>query len=281
MYVSCFNKSCFQQYSNNSNTSKICYGIIGKASYLRSMSKIPQFKDIIVFEDDHFIFVNKPAHLSSLDERSGEGLSLLQMARKYWADAQLCHRLDKETSGLLLIAKHNDAYKTMAVMFEERKVQKTYHAVVQGYLSVNQKSILLPLGITAKGLAKVDMKDGKKAETIITTLQTFNNHTLLACNPVSGRLHQIRVHLASQNFPIVSDVQYGGKMPFLSKFKRGFKTSKWENEQPMMQRVALHAYNLSFNAFDKNYDVTAPYPKDFDVFMKLLQKHDSESANNF
>lgn len=240
------------------------------------MAKIPQFKDIILHEDEHFIFVNKPAYLTSLDERSGSGTSLLQMARKHHEDVQLCHRLDKETSGVLVIAKHNEAYRKMAIKFEEREVKKTYHAVVQGFLSVTDKAIILPLSVTAKGLAKVDMKDGKKAETIINTLRTFNHYTLLACNPVSGRLHQIRIHLASQNFPIVADETYGGKMPFLSRLKRGFKVSKFENEQPMMQRVALHAYELSFEAFGNQYQVAAPYPKDFDVLVKLLEKHDSD-----
>lgn len=243
--------------------------------HLCTCMKIPPFKDLIIEEDEHFIFVNKPANLSSLDERLGNGLSMLQMARKYHPEVQLCHRLDKETSGVLLMAKHNEAYKTMAMMFEERTVEKSYHAVVQGFLQVTDKSILLPLSITAKGLAKVDLKDGKRAETIITTLEHFNHFTLINCKPVTGRLHQIRIHLASQNFPIVSDESYGGKKPFLSKLKRGFKTGKWEIEQPMMQRVALHAYELKFNAFEKAYAVVAPYPKDIEVLLKLLRQHDT------
>lgn len=243
------------------------------------MAKIPQFRDIIIYEDEHFIFVNKPAHLSSLDERNSSAPSLLQMARKYDAAAQLCHRLDKETSGVLLIARHNEAYKAMAAMFEDRQVHKTYHAMVQGFLEVSRKSIILPLSVTAKGLARVDMKEGKKAETVISTLRHFDHYTLIECNPVSGRLHQIRIHLSSQNFPIVADEAYGGAMPFLSRIKKGFKTGKWENEQPMMQRVALHAYNLRFEAFGKTYDVTAPYPKDFDVLIRLLEKHDLQGGS--
>jgi RluA family pseudouridine synthase len=243
--------------------------------HLCSFMKIPAFKDLIILEDEHFIFVNKPAGLSSLDERVGTEISLLKLARKYWPEAQLCHRLDRETSGVLLVAKHNEAYKTMALLFEGREVEKSYHAVVQGFLQVVEKSILLPLSITAKGLAKVDLKEGKKAETIITSIQHFNHYTLLNCKPITGRLHQIRVHLASQNFPIVSDETYGGKKPFLSKLKRGFKTGKWETEKPMMQRVALHAYMLKFKALNKVYSVIAPYPKDLEVLIKLLKQHDT------
>lgn len=242
------------------------------------MSKTPRFTECILFEDENFIFINKPSGISSLEDRNNKETNILQMAKRYCVDAQLCHRLDKETSGVMLIAKHNEAFKAMADKFENRNVHKVYHAICAGQLHVNNKAIVLPLSITAKGLAKVDIKNGKKATTLVSTIENFSSFTLLSCIPETGRLHQIRIHLASQNFPIVSDITYGGQYPYLSKLKRDFKTAKWENEQPMMQRVALHAHSLSFDAFEKKYSITAPYPKDFDVFLKLLAKYDKETA---
>jgi 23S rRNA pseudouridine955/2504/2580 synthase len=239
------------------------------------MQKIPPFKELIVFEDDNLIFINKPAYVSSLDERNSPAPSLLNLAKRYWSDAQLCHRLDKETSGILLIAKNPEAYRTMAMAFEARKVDKVYHALVGGVLQVEQKSIVLPLSVTRNNVAKVDMKEGKPSETVITTLKTWQHYTLLACKPVTGRLHQIRIHLASQNFPIVSDTQYGGKVPMLSRMKKNFKANKFEEEQGLMKRVALHARTLSFEFNGEQMEVSAPYPKDMEVLMKLFDKHDA------
>lgn len=237
--------------------------------------KVIGFKEMIIEEDEHLIFINKPAHYSSLDDRHGDVFSVIRQAKKHDENLQLCHRLDKETSGILVIAKNEMIYREMAIAFEKRLVKKIYHAVVQGNLSVAEQSIKLPLGQTAKGVAKIDMKEGKPSETIVSTLKNFRHYTLVQAEPVTGRLHQIRIHLASQNFPLVADTTYGGKMPFLADLKPKFKEGKWENADPMMKRVALHAYEISFELLGKPYKVTAPHPKDFAVLLKLLEKYDS------
>ncbi|MFI5222375.1 MAG: RluA family pseudouridine synthase, partial [Bacteroidia bacterium] len=188
---------------------------------------------------------------------------------------QLCHRLDKETSGVMVLSKNEEAYKKMARKFEAREVKKIYHAVVAGNYEVKEKVISIPITITNKGIAKIDKREGKQAETIFTTRKKFRHFSLIECLPVTGRLHQIRIHLASQNFPIVADELYGGKIPMLYEFKKKFKPTDDSGQNGMIKRVALHAFSIEFELFEKKYGVEAPYPKDLKVFLKLLEKYDN------
>jgi 23S rRNA pseudouridine955/2504/2580 synthase len=240
--------------------------------------KIPKFADLIIYEDDNLFVVNKPPFISSLDER-GEGsseISMLRLAKSYWEDAQICHRLDKETSGALIISKNPEAYRLVSMQFEHRQVKKIYHAVIEGTHVFDDLLVDLPILNTGKGTVSISRQDGKRAETWFQSLKYFKHYTLVECRPVTGRMHQIRIHLATQKASIAGDEMYKGKPVFLSQLKHKYHLGKDQEELPIMKRFALHAHELTFKVdAEKEVIITAPYPKDFETLLKLLDKFDS------
>ena len=176
-----------------------------------------QFKDLILFEDNDFIVINKPSGISSLDERKDDfATSILRMAKTYTADAQLGHRLDKETTGALVIAKNPEAYRHISMQFEHRETAKRYHAVVEGMHDWEGIMVNLPIYPLKDGKVIIDRQKGKHAETWFRTLQVFRGYSLVECLPITGRMHQIRIHLTCLKAPIVCDEMYGGKYVYLS-----------------------------------------------------------------
>ena len=238
--------------------------------------KYPNFKDLIIFENDDYIVVNKPPFVASLDERSTAGeVNILRLAKQYADDAQVCHRLDKETSGAIVIAKNPDAYRNLAMQFERRKVKKVYHAIVDGQFQFDNLFIDLPILNDGNKSVSIDRQDGKRAETYFNTIKHYKHYTLVECKPVTGRLHQIRIHLATQRAAIAGDHMYKGKPVFLSTLKKGYRIAKDEEELPIMKRFALHAKQIVFKGLDEqDISVEAPYPKDFTTLLKLLDKFD-------
>lgn len=239
------------------------------------MKKI-QFTDLILFENDRVMVVNKPPMLSSLDERFADAPSLLRMAKAHDPELRLCHRLDKETSGALILAKDDDSYRFISMEFEHRRILKKYHAVVEGIQQFEMEEVDLPIGTGRNGLMRVDFGSGKEALTYFQSVQFFRHYTLVECTPITGRTHQIRVHLAARKAVIANDTAYGAKVPYLSAIKRKFNIGKFEEENPMIQRFALHARAIKFRwDEEQEVEVTAPYPKDMEVFLKQLEKWDS------
>ncbi|MCX2478049.1 RluA family pseudouridine synthase [Pedobacter sp. MC2016-15] len=238
--------------------------------------KYPVFKDLILFEDDNHIVVNKPPFVASLDERGGSGeVNILRLAKQYSEDAQVCHRLDKETSGAIIIAKNPEAYRSVSMQFEKRKIKKTYHAVVDGQYAFNELFIDLPILNDGNRSVTIDRKEGKRAETIFNSIKFYKHYTLVECKPITGRMHQIRIHLATQRAAICGDTLYKGKPVYLSAIKKGYRIAKEDEEQPIMKRFALHAKHLIFKGLDdKDIEIEAPYPKDFATLIKLLDKFD-------
>ena len=229
------------------------------------------FRDMILFEDPDYILVNKPPFLSTLEDRGG-GHNLLSLARQHVATAQVCHRLDKDTSGVLAIAKNPEAYRHLNMQFENRQVGKVYHAVVDGIHNFKDELVEAPILKLADGIVKISRSEGKPAQTWFTALKSYRFHSLIECRPVTGRMHQIRIHLATQKAPITGDEMYGGKPFLLSQVKRDYKLKKGTEEEPFMKRMALHAYSLQFDDLEgKRQIVEAPYPKDIQALIRQLE----------
>jgi RluA family pseudouridine synthase len=227
-------------------------------------------EDLILWEDNDYFALNKPPFVSTLADRTTP-VNLLALAKEYSGDAQACHRLDKDTSGVIVFAKNPDAYRHLSVQFEKRAVTKVYHAVVDGIHNFKDELVNAPILKQEDGIVKIS-REGKPAQTWFTSLKSYRFHTLVECRPVTGRMHQIRIHLTILKAPITGDEQYGG-MPFLlSSVKRGFNLKKATEEQPLMKRMALHARSLKFQTLaGEEVTVEAPYPKDFAALVRQLE----------
>ncbi|UZR94881.1 RluA family pseudouridine synthase [Chondrinema litorale] len=235
--------------------------------------KIKSLDEFILFENKDYIIINKPYGIASLQERDTTRVSIQQLAKEYIETTQLCHRLDKETSGALALAKNPEAYKNLSEQFAKRKVSKTYHAFVDGLAEFNEYECDLPIAISGKGKVRIDKQEGKKSSTVFNTLETFSKHSLVECKPKTGRMHQIRIHLAASKHSIISDEQYGGNILYLSQIKPKFRNGKYEEEQPLIKRVALHAFKLGFTGLEGEEIVAeAPYPKDLKALKNQLKK---------
>ncbi len=237
------------------------------------INKFIHFKDLVLYEDDDILIANKPLHTASLDDKSLRNLN--HLSKKYDAELKLCHRLDKMTSGVILLAKGAENYRNIAIQFQKRQVRKCYHTLVGGVHHFDGHEIDLPLMITSNKKVFVNKREGKPSKTLVYTEEVFRNYTLLGCEPVSGRMHQIRVHLAAIKCPIVGDKLYGGEDIMLSRIKRKYKMSERKDEQPINHGYLLHAYSLSFQHPRSGEEVSfsAPHPKNFEVTLKVLRKY--------
>ena len=245
-----------------------------------------------MFEDDHLLALDKPAGLLTspdrYDPRRPNLMKLLHAAiaaGKPWARERglnylmNAHRLDFETSGVILLAKNKPALVALANLFGSEKPLKKYVALVQGLPEKNEfegnaKLAPHPLKI---GLMRVDPKNGKKSKTRFAVLEKFSGYALLRCEPLTGRTHQIRVHLRHAGLPIVGDELYGGKKFWLSRLKRDYRLTPGREERPLISRVALHAEELTLPhpVTGEILKITAPWPKDLKVAVRYLRQFSS------
>jgi len=229
------------------------------------------FSKWIIEETSDYIIINKPPLLSSLEDRK-TGHDILTLARDYLPEAKVCHRLDKETSGVMVLSKNDEAYRNLSIQFEKREVLKVYHAIAEGIPA--KKKFSVDKKLLKKGSEVIVHPDGKPSQTSMEVLEVYKKHTLVECLPKTGRMHQLRVHLAYAGHPIIHDSLYGGKPLLLSSIKPKYNLKKWTEEEPVSKRIALHACSISFKDLMGNMTkYESPYPKDFKALVNQLGKN--------
>jgi 23S rRNA pseudouridine955/2504/2580 synthase/23S rRNA pseudouridine1911/1915/1917 synthase len=240
---------------------------------------------IILHRDEHFLALDKTAGLASVRERWTDDDSALvvvwDLLRAKDPDARkprVVHRLDKETSGVLLFATSLEAARSLSRQFREREVEKTYLALVRGTPPEERGRIELLLREDPHhpGRSVVGRKHGKEAITTWERTETFAGYALLTVRPRTGRMHQIRVSLAHEGYPLLVDPAYaGGQALFLSELKRDYKKKKGQEEHPVIDRVSLHAAAIALDhpISGQRIEIEAPPPKDFRLALKYLRKY--------
>lgn len=231
----------------------------------------------IIFENDHFIVLNKPSGLLSIPDRLGKDVSLKSILLDQYEKIFTVHRLDKETSGIIVFAKDEATHKFLSKQFEGREVEKYYVGLVNGLLMTKEGNI--DAGIMehpGKTTLMMTNKKGKTSSTDYKVVEEYGMFSWVTFQIHTGRTHQIRVHMKHIGNPIVCDPLYGdGKPVLLSSIKRKFKLSKNElDERPILNRLALHSYRLKFtNEEGNHYDFEAPLQKDLKALLQQLQKN--------
>ena len=233
----------------------------------------------IIFENEEFIAINKPAGLFSVPDRFGVEVSLKQILEEKFGKVFIVHRLDKETSGVIMFAKDAATHKTISELFENRKIEKYYLGLVIGSPINATGTIDAP--IAEHSFRRGEMIVNPKGKACFTTYEVLNDYKLftwIRFRIHTGRTHQIRVHSKHIGHPLVCDELYGdGKPVLLSQIKKRYKLSKdILDETPILSRVGLHAHQLIFEWKDKKIDLVAEPPKDMRALLQQLEKRDSK-----
>jgi 23S rRNA pseudouridine1911/1915/1917 synthase len=239
----------------------------------------------VIYEDADIIVLNKQAGIIIHPAR-GNAHGTLVNALVFYSDTLssglgefrpgVVHRLDRDTTGVMVVARNDIAQWKIAKQFEDRKVKKNYLAIVHGTPDLDADRIKAPLGIhpTMREKHAIRPEIGKEAITFYEVVEAFRGFSLLKLTPHTGRTHQIRVHLSWIKHPVVADETYGGKLVYRWQLADGEPAA----EDPVINRCALHAWRLEFEhpTTRKMMKFEAPLPDDMQNLLELLRKFRSK-----
>jgi len=232
-----------------------------------------QEKFSIIYEDINIVAINKTSGISIGADRWDETQERLDkiLNKLYETKLFTVHRIDRDTSGIVVFAKNEETHRQLSKNFENHSVKKEYIAIINGYPVWKETQCnlsLIPDG-DKQHRTIVDKYRGKKCLTHFSLLNNAGNYSIVSAFPETGRTHQIRVHLASLGHPIVCDPLYGNIKPvYLSSFKRNWRGDPLE-ERPLLERLGLHAFRLTLPEIGI---LEAQIPRDMTSLIRQIEK---------
>lgn len=236
----------------------------------------------IIYEDEELIIINKQPDLIVHPARGNTHGTLVNALAFYYEELStglgefrpgIVHRLDRNTTGVMIVTKNDSTQWKIAKQFEDRQVNKTYMAIVHGTPELTSDRIKVPLGVHPKIREKYSVRPetGKEAITFYEVIESFRGFSLLKLTPKTGRTHQIRVHLSYIKHPIVADDMYGGKLVY----QWQLADAEPAVQEPILNRVALHAFSIEFKhpTTEKMVEFQAPLPQDMQNLLDALREH--------
>jgi RluA family pseudouridine synthase len=229
--------------------------------------------ELIIYVDHEILVVNKPSGLLSLQDGYDKNLlHLVKILEPEYGSLLMVHRLDRETSGVVVLARTVEAHRNLNIQFQKRQVKKVYHALAYGSPSWNEFHANFPLRKNGdrQHRTTIDHRLGKQASTDFMVIERFRGYSLIEAHPLTGYTHQIRAHLAFMGFPIVGDRLYFKSQQLTA----CVAAENSENTAPLINRVALHACSISFMHPSTGEMVTfqSHYPPDIESAIKKIRR---------
>ncbi|MDR1478060.1 MAG: RluA family pseudouridine synthase [Planctomycetaceae bacterium] len=295
---------CIDPDSNKTTAGKPAFRLkenqIVRFTIPESPREMPQAEPIpieILYEDDDIVVVNKPTDMVVHPSR-GHWSGTLVAALAYHFGGKLSttrgparpgivHRLDRDTSGVILIAKNDVIHAKLAALFEDRKIHKEYFAIVLGKPHLDRDVVDAPIGLHPKirermRVAPPTDTDAKEAITFYEVIKRYEKFTTIRCLPKTGRTHQIRVHLAHTGYPVLCDKMYSGRKSISQEELTGKKIIALTEENTtgtiILNRQALHAHKLIFDhpLTGKKMEIAAPIPPDIQAVIDCLESREGQ-----